>query len=51
MKSPWADYNYDITSYRFNKPGKHTIQWKGGDPGGASLGIPSNVLTVVVRPE
>jgi hypothetical protein len=49
MASPWADYNYEITSYRFDQPGKHTIQWKGGDPSGESLGIESNVLTVLAR--
>ena len=49
MKSPWADYNYEITSYRFGKPGRHTIQWKGGDPSGESLGIKSNVLAITVR--
>lgn len=49
MKSPWADYNYDITTYRFDKPGKHTIVWKGGDPSGESLGLTSNTLTIEVR--
>ncbi|MBN2493794.1 MAG: hypothetical protein JXR96_04315 [Deltaproteobacteria bacterium] len=49
MKSPWADYNYEITSYRFSKPGRHTIQWRGGDPSGESVGMQSNVLTISVR--
>jgi hypothetical protein len=49
MASPWADYNYEITSYRFDKAGTHTIQWKGGDPSGESVGVESNLLVVEVR--
>jgi hypothetical protein len=49
MGSPWADYNYEITSYRFSTPGTHTIQWKGGDPGGESVGVESNTLSITVR--
>jgi hypothetical protein len=49
MKSPWADYNYEISSYRFGTPGRHTIQWKGGDPSGESVGMESNILAITVR--
>jgi hypothetical protein len=28
LKSPGVDYNYEITRYRFNEPGKHIIYWK-----------------------
>jgi hypothetical protein len=46
MKSPWADYNYDITVYRLPK-GVHRIQWKSGSLG-SPLVLASNVLTVEV---
>jgi hypothetical protein len=49
MKSPWADYNWDITSYRFKEPGRHTIVWKGGDPGEESVGLESNTLVIEVK--
>lgn len=49
LRSPGADFNYEITVYRFDEPGEHAIQWKGG---GASvqgdLGLVSNVLRVTV---
>lgn len=31
LKSPGVDYNYDITAYRFDVPGKHTIHWQMGE--------------------
>jgi hypothetical protein len=49
LKSPSADFNYEITSYRFAKPGRHTIVWKGGDPSGESVGLSSNPLTIDVQ--
>ena len=30
MRGPGVDFNYEISSYTFDKPSKHTIQWKGG---------------------
>src|SRR5947208_1571653 len=33
LDGPTVDFNYDITAYRFETLGRHTIQWKGGgDP-------------------
>ena len=31
LKSPGVDYNYDITSYRFDTPGRHQIYWQMGE--------------------
>lgn len=31
LKSPSVDYNYDITTYTFDAPGRHKIQWKMGE--------------------
>jgi hypothetical protein len=28
LPSPAVDYNYDITSYRFSKPGTHQLHWQ-----------------------
>lgn len=27
LPSPAVDYNYEITAYRFDRAGKHTVQW------------------------
>jgi hypothetical protein len=49
LQSPAVDFNYDIVSYAFSKPGKYTIQWKGGGhPMEGDLGVESNVLTIEV---
>jgi hypothetical protein len=49
LPSPAVDFHYDVTAYTFTKPGRHTIQWKGGgDPIEGDLGIQSNVLTINV---
>ena len=42
LLSPAIDYNFDITSYRFDAPGTHTIQWRPGN-------LVSNTLTIHVR--
>ncbi len=42
LQSPAVDYNYDITSYTFDEPGTHRIQW-------ILYPWKSNVLTVEVR--
>lgn len=48
-KSPGVDFNYEISTYRFDKPGVHTIQWKGGGhPIQADLKLESNVLRITV---
>lgn len=43
LDGPNADYNFEITEYRFAKPGVHEIQWR---PGASA----SNTLTIVVVP-
>ncbi|MGZ3418225.1 MAG: hypothetical protein ACXWUG_03830 [Polyangiales bacterium] len=43
LQSPAADYNWEITSYRFSAPGTHRIQWRLGR-------FDSNVLTIEVGP-
>jgi len=42
LPSPAIDYNYDVTSYRFDAPGTHQIEWRMGK-------LASNVITVHVR--
>lgn len=42
VRSPEANYNYEITEYCFTEPGRHTIQWRDRD-------LRSNLLTVVVK--
>ena len=43
LPTPAVDYNFDITSYRFQKPGLYRIQWR--------LGLlQSNVLSIEVQP-
>lgn len=41
LKSPAADYNYDVTSYRFTEPGTHVIGWQLG-------ALRSNTITVEI---
>lgn len=43
VDGPAVDYNYEITEYRFDTPGTHTIQWRPGP-------YRSNVLRVEVGP-
>jgi hypothetical protein len=31
IASPGVDYNYDITTYTFNTPGRHEIYWQMGE--------------------
>jgi hypothetical protein len=46
---PVADFHYEITEYTFDRPGRHTIQWRGGGhPIKEPLGLTSNVLTIEV---
>jgi len=41
IASPAVDYNYDVTTYVFAKPGVHEISWRLGD-------LASNTLTIEV---
>ncbi len=41
LDSPGVDYNYDITTYSFATPGRHTIHWQMG-------GLRSNTLELDV---
>jgi hypothetical protein len=41
VKSPWADTNYEITTYRIGTPGLHRLQWRAGS-------VLSNVLCLRV---
>jgi hypothetical protein len=41
LESPVVDYNYDITSYVFEEPGRHEVQW-------VMDGWESNVLIIEV---
>ena len=43
LESPGVDYNYDITSYTFDSPGRHTVQWRMGE-------LRSNTLELEVVP-
>ncbi len=43
LASPAVDYNYDITAYRFDRVGTHTIQWRIGS-------LRSNQLAIEVVP-
>jgi hypothetical protein len=43
LPTPAVDYNFDITSYRFQTPGLYKIQWRLGS-------LRSNVLSIVVSP-
>jgi hypothetical protein len=43
LQSPAADYNWEITSYRFSAPGTHRIQWRLGK-------FDSNALIIEVGP-
>jgi len=49
-KSPGVDFNYEVSTYTFDTPGEHAIQWKGGGhPIQGDLKLESNVLHIVVR--
>jgi len=51
MQGPWLDFHYDITTYSFDKPGIHAIQWKrGGAAIQPELGIESNILLIEIVP-
>jgi hypothetical protein len=41
VQSPAVDYNYEVTTYKFDTPGIHLIQWKAN-------GMESNVIAVEV---
>jgi hypothetical protein len=41
LDSPGVDYNYDITTYSFVVPGRHTIHWQMG-------GLRSNTLEIEI---
>ena len=43
LQSPGADFNYEVTTYRFTAPGPHRIQWRDG-------GRESNVIELQVVP-
>lgn len=43
VESPAADYNWEITSYRFSSPGTHVLQWRLGK-------VTSNALAIEVVP-
>ncbi len=43
VDGPAVDYNYEITEYRFDAPGTHTIQWR-------PRPFASNVLRIEVGP-
>ncbi|MGN6106098.1 MAG: hypothetical protein ACTHU0_13405 [Kofleriaceae bacterium] len=43
VASPGADFHYEVTSYRFDKPGPHRIQWRAD-------GRESNVIEIEVAP-
>jgi len=49
VQSPGVDFNYEVSLYAFDKPGEHTIQWKGGGhPIQGDLKPTSNVLRIKV---
>jgi hypothetical protein len=50
INRPIADFNYDITTYTFTQPGRHTIQWKGyaGLLTGEVFQLESNLITITV---
>lgn len=43
VPSPGADFNYEVTTYKFTTPGPHRIQWRDG-------GRESNVIEIQVGP-
>ena len=43
LATPAVDYNYQITSYHFDRAGTHRIQWRAGN-------LHSNVLSIEVVP-
>ena len=49
INSPGIDFNYEVSTYTFDTPGEHTIQWKGGcDQNQGDLKLESNVLRIMV---
>ena len=42
VKSPWVDFNYDITIYSFDEPGRYKILWQPSK-------WKSNVLEIIVK--
>jgi hypothetical protein len=42
VRGPAGDFNFNITSYTFDRPGRHTIEWRLGE-------MRSNTLVVDVR--
>jgi hypothetical protein len=44
LETPNVDYNYEITSYRFARPGRHRIHWQMGP-------VRSNTLEIEVVPD
>ena len=52
LDSPGADFNYEITVYKFTRPGVHTILWRGGEYHTLEdTGLTSNVLHIEVKEE
>jgi hypothetical protein len=49
LKGPAVDFNYEISTYTFRSPGRHTIEWRDG---GAVIerlrDLHSNVLVILV---
>lgn len=43
LQSPGVDYNYEITTYTFDAPGRHAIQWRMDD-------LRSNTLELEIVP-
>ena len=51
LPSPAADYNYEVTTYKFDAPSVHTIQWRGGSQTVQGLkGLVSNTLRLEIVP-
>jgi len=42
VRGPAIDFNFDITSYTFDRPGRHTIEWRLGE-------VRSNTIVIDVR--
>ncbi len=47
--SPGVDFNYEITSYRFDHPGVHTIEWNGAGFNEGMKDLKSNTLKIEVK--
>ena len=46
---PVTNFNFDITTYRFNEPGEHTIRWKFRMHG--DTGLQSNLIDIHIEPK